>query len=168
MDYRHFVWRYKARPINIFIGSKYKRAFLCNISWHDLTLVYFMQCDFIYVIHLIMTTFEQYLNILVAVVESIFAFSIYREKSPGGLCKLMSAGRGEQIWTLLFVKPLSQLLSPFRNTDLTTATLSFLLSRNLWKLLSFEAKKRLVNCILQKIKWRILIKQTLLLFHHVT
>ena len=90
-----------------------------------------------------------------------FRISTYRELSPGGLWTLMSTGRDGQIWPLLFVKPRSPTPQSIQNNRPHSSNFVILLIGNWWKLLCFEAKKRLVNCILQKNKWWIWIEQPL-------
>ena len=80
-----------------------------------------------------------------------FRISTYRELSPGGLWTLMSTDRAGQIWPLLFVRPLSPTPQSIQNNRPHSSNFVIMLLGNWWKLLCFEAKKRFVNCILQKI-----------------
>ena len=89
-----------------------------------------------------------------------FRISTYRELSPGGLWTLMSTDRAGQIWPLLFVRPLSPTPQSIQNNRPHSSNFVILLLGNWWKLLCFKAKKRIVNCILQKNKWRIWFEQT--------
>ena len=89
-----------------------------------------------------------------------FRISTYRELSPGGLWTPMSTGRAGQIWPLLFVKPHSPTPQSIQNNRPHSSNFVILLLGNWWKLLCFKAKKRIVNCILQKNKWRIWFEQT--------
>ena len=90
-----------------------------------------------------------------------FRISTYRELSPGGLWTLMSTDRAGQIWPLLFVRPLSPTPQSIQNNRPHSSNFVIMLLGNWWKLLCFEAKKRFVNCILQKINFGIWFEQPL-------